>query len=114
MQVQNIECQIARAQLGRYIAGDGMASEAVTQLEAHIAKCPDCKAIMQAKQKDLEAAVTAASISHPAPDANPFRISDTRSSASRLAQALISKAAVIEAAQQTHPAPQPSPVQPQV
>jgi hypothetical protein len=43
MQLQNFECQIAKAQIGRYIAGDSLSAEAIEQLEAHVAKCADCK-----------------------------------------------------------------------
>src|SRR4051794_20099524 len=43
MQLQNIECQIAKAQIGRYVAGDALSDETVSQLEAHVAKCADCK-----------------------------------------------------------------------
>jgi hypothetical protein len=104
MQVQNIECQIARAQLGRYLAGDGMAGEAVSQLEAHIAKCPDCKAAMQAKRASLEAALTTSTPkSHPAHSAKPSRTTGLNPSASRLAQALMAKAAAVEIAPPTPP-----------
>ncbi len=94
MQVQNIECQIAQAQLGRYLAGEGMAGEAVRQLEAHVAKCPDCKIILEGKRSALVATLegtgpklVTAVTSKASPSVDP------RSSASRLAQALVAKAA---------------------
>lgn len=43
MQLQNIECQIAKGQIGRYLAGDSLSDEAVGQLEAHIADCDECR-----------------------------------------------------------------------
>ena len=43
MQLQNFECQIAKAQIGRYIAGDALSDEALTQLEAHVSKCAECR-----------------------------------------------------------------------
>jgi hypothetical protein len=43
MSVKNLECQIAKAQIGRYLAGDALSSEAVGQLEEHIAECDECQ-----------------------------------------------------------------------
>jgi hypothetical protein len=104
MQVKNIECQIAQAQLGRYLAGEGMAGEAVRQLEIHLAKCVDCKRVLDEKRRALLATLEGASTnSHPAPvePAVPSR-SETneeppRTSASRLAQAILAKSAVAQA-----------------
>ncbi len=113
MPVQNIECQIANAQLGRYIAGEGMAAEAVRQLEAHVSNCPDCKRTLEEKRTALVATLEGTTaVSHPAPavETPKPRPATTRlsPSASRLAQALVAKAAA-EA-----PAPRPAPAAPAI
>lgn len=111
MPVQNIECQIANAQLGRYIAGEGMAAEAVRQLEAHVSSCPDCKRTLEEKRAALVATLEGTTaVSHPAPAVETLKPKPTTPrlspSASRLAQALVAKAAA-EA-----PAPRPAPAAP--
>jgi hypothetical protein len=53
MSVENIECQIAKAQIGRYITGDALSPEAVEQLEAHIADCRDCKEQLALRRQSL-------------------------------------------------------------
>jgi anti-sigma factor RsiW len=55
MQLQNFECQIAKAQIGRYVAGDALSEEALEQLEAHIGKCPDCKQNLAERRAVLQA-----------------------------------------------------------
>ncbi len=55
MQLQNFECQIAKAQIGRYLAGDALSDEAVHQLEAHVAKCPECKQNLAERRAVLQA-----------------------------------------------------------
>lgn len=54
MPVTNIECQIAKGQIGRYLAGDPLSPEALKQLEAHIADCPDCKEALQDRESALK------------------------------------------------------------
>ena len=54
MAVQDFECQIARAQIGRYLQGDALSSEALDQLEDHIAECPGCKAVLTERRKALQ------------------------------------------------------------
>lgn len=54
MPAKNIECQLAQGQIGRYLAGTDMSSEAVSQLELHIAECPDCTAFVDAKRQSLQ------------------------------------------------------------
>ena len=58
MQVQNFECQIAKAQIGRYVAGDILSEETMEQLEAHVAKCPDCKQNLAERRAVLQAMLT--------------------------------------------------------
>lgn len=55
MQVENIECQIAQAQIGHYLAGSGLSQEAMSQLEDHIAGCLDCKEALNHKRAELKA-----------------------------------------------------------
>lgn len=54
MQLQNIECQIAKGQIGRYLAGDPLSDEAVGQLEAHIAGCDECRAYVAHRKAALQ------------------------------------------------------------
>lgn len=54
MAVQDFECQIARAQIGRYLQGDALSSEALDQLEDHIAECPGCKGVLTERRKALQ------------------------------------------------------------
>lgn len=54
MPVTNIECQIARGQIGRYLAGDKFSAEAVSQLESHISECPGCKAFLSDRKTALQ------------------------------------------------------------
>ena len=58
MQLQNFECQIAKAQIGRYVAGDILSEEALQQLEAHVWKCPDCKQNLAERRATLQAMLT--------------------------------------------------------
>lgn len=58
MQLQNFECQIAKAQIGRYLAGDVLADENLRQLEAHIATCPGCKQHLAERKQALQATLS--------------------------------------------------------
>lgn len=87
MPVQNIECQIARAQLGRYLAGDGMAGEAVRQLEAHVNKCAECKVVLEQKRAELVATLEGNGAIAPAPA--PIS-SERKTHASHLLSAILS------------------------
>jgi hypothetical protein len=55
MRVQNIECQLAQGQINRYLAGDRLSETALSQLEAHVDECPDCKLHLEEKRKTLQA-----------------------------------------------------------
>jgi hypothetical protein len=61
MPVQNVECQLAKAQISRYITGEAISPEAVAQLEEHIAECPRCKKLLAARRKSLMAKLDSAS-----------------------------------------------------
>lgn len=54
MSVTNFECQIAKGQIGRYLAGDAFSDEAIRQLEAHIGGCPECKAHLAERKRALQ------------------------------------------------------------
>lgn len=58
MTVQNIECQIAKGQMSRYLAGDNFSPDMAVELRAHIAECPDCAAALDRKRQILQAMLT--------------------------------------------------------
>ena len=58
MQVENIECQIAQAQIGSFLSGSGLSDEAVRQLEEHIAGCVHCKSVLSERRDALKAMLT--------------------------------------------------------
>lgn len=51
--MKTLECQLAQAQLGRYVAGHRLSEEVLEQLELHISNCADCKAAVQARRDNL-------------------------------------------------------------
>src|SRR4051794_5108345 len=65
MQLQNFECQIAKAQIGRYLAGDALSDEAVHQLEEHIGKCADCKQNLAERRAVLQAMLSPGEAAQP-------------------------------------------------
>lgn len=54
MQVKNIECQIAQAQLRRYLTGEELPNTIVTDLETHLRHCPECMAAAQTLRESLK------------------------------------------------------------
>lgn len=54
MPVQEFECQIARGQIGRYLNGEGLSSEALRQLGAHVAECSECKTFLDHRKHALQ------------------------------------------------------------
>lgn len=54
MQTENLECKIAQAQMGRYLGGEGLSSEAIANLEFHVKACKGCKEAIQERRKALE------------------------------------------------------------
>jgi hypothetical protein len=54
MPVQDFECQIARNQIGRYLNGDGLSSEALRQLGSHVAECIGCKGFLDQRKAALQ------------------------------------------------------------
>ncbi len=55
MAVHNIECQIAKSQIGRYLSGDAFSAQALKQLEEHVAECDECKASLHQRKAALQA-----------------------------------------------------------
>lgn len=55
MPVQNVECQIAEMQIGRYLSGEQFSTEAVRQLEAHVSQCTRCAGILSERKAALKA-----------------------------------------------------------
>ncbi len=87
MSTKNIECQLAKGQIGRYLNGDRFSAEAVKQLEAHIAECDECTALLAERKKAVmammgEIAATRAVVQMDVP-------SRSESAAERLVSALV-------------------------
>ena len=55
MAVHNIECQIAKSQIGRYLSGDAFSPQALKQLEEHVAECSECKVSLHQRKAALQA-----------------------------------------------------------
>ena len=53
MQVKSFECAIARSQIGRFLAGESLHEEAMSQLEAHIAGCRDCQRLIDLRREEI-------------------------------------------------------------
>lgn len=53
MDLANIECQLAQAQMSRYLAGDQLPEDTVVQLEKHVSSCPNCSAAAEEKKISL-------------------------------------------------------------
>lgn len=53
MPVKNVECQLAEMQIGRYVSGEHLSSEALKQLEAHVASCQSCSMVLAERRKSL-------------------------------------------------------------
>jgi hypothetical protein len=53
MTVRELECQIAKSQISRYVAGEVMSPDAMGQLEKHVQVCPDCKSALSERRTAL-------------------------------------------------------------
>ena len=74
MQTRNLECQLAMAQLKRYLSGAKLSDEAMEALESHVIECPTCQLAVQAQRAQNEQAtpvspLTQAVVQTPAPTA---------------------------------------------
>lgn len=65
---KNFVCQLVEAQMTRYLAGHPLSDEALAQLDQHIASCPECKAVLEAKKAEI-LGVPAAPMHPPKPGA---------------------------------------------
>lgn len=54
MQTRNLECQLAMAQLKRYLSGAKLSDEAMEALESHVVECPACQLAVQAQRAQNE------------------------------------------------------------
>lgn len=52
--MQNIECQLAQAQIARFLAGDTLPRDSIEGLQRHIAKCEECRAVAEENRVSLE------------------------------------------------------------
>ncbi len=57
MPVQNFECQIARAQISRYLAGESLGEDMLQQLESHVLKCIDCRIVLEQRKAALQSLI---------------------------------------------------------
>lgn len=53
MAVQNVQCQLAEMQIGRYVSGEHLSDEALSQLHRHIARCPSCANVLAERRTAL-------------------------------------------------------------
>lgn len=53
MPVSDFECQIARGQIGRYLDGGALSSQAMSGLEEHLAECPGCRDLVARRRAAL-------------------------------------------------------------
>lgn len=59
MQVHNVECQLAQAQMNLYLAGEAMDEDTVAQLERHVGECDTCRVALQQKKHSLQSMLMA-------------------------------------------------------
>ncbi len=110
MELENLECQLAQAQMSRYLAGDQLPEDTVLQLQKHVSECPECQKSAEDKAISLETMLTevqAAPVEAPAlevtekaaPAPDPLEVSD---------EALASAMAALN----PEPAPEPQAAEP--
>ncbi len=80
MQLKNLECQLAMAQLKRYLGGSKLSEEALEALEAHLVECPQCQMAVQLQQQKPsdtpKTTLTHAVVESPAPTPAPDLTAD--------------------------------------
>ncbi|MBV6458679.1 MAG: hypothetical protein HONBIEJF_01813 [Fimbriimonadaceae bacterium] len=54
MQIENSQCTLAQAQIGRYVAGETLPEDVLTSLEAHLEECTNCRALVREQRAALE------------------------------------------------------------
>jgi hypothetical protein len=53
MQVQNVECRLAQAQIARYLAGENLPDDTIQELERHLARCAGCREALAVRRQAL-------------------------------------------------------------
>ena len=54
MPLLDVECQLARGQVSRYLEGERLSENAIVQLEEHLNECPNCVDFFEAKKTYLK------------------------------------------------------------
>ena len=54
MAVETFECQIARGQINRYLAGESFSRDGMRQLEEHVSTCEFCRAQLSERKQALQ------------------------------------------------------------
>ncbi len=72
MQVQNIECQLARVQLKRYLAGEELPADLLSDLENHLRNCSDCQKVVDQQKASLNGMAAATPAAPKIKLPNPF------------------------------------------
>jgi hypothetical protein len=65
MDLQNIECQLAQAQMSRYLSGEHLPEDTVLQIEKHVSGCTNCQQVAADKKISLEAMLEDAQAADP-------------------------------------------------
>jgi len=101
MAVKNLECQLAMAQLRRYLAGAALSDDALEALEGHLALCPDCQREVADRRSELVVSGQSNAPSHAVVNLpNPQVIQHQQ-------QAALQTPAVALATENAKPAPKP-------
>lgn len=71
----SIECQLAQAQMSRYLAGDVLPPDSLEELRRHIDKCTECQTFAEEERIELEkmlaSGMVESAIPRPGPDSEP-------------------------------------------
>ncbi|MBS1718715.1 MAG: zf-HC2 domain-containing protein [Armatimonadetes bacterium] len=88
MSVQNIECQIASAQIGRYLNGDNLSPEALKALEGHVEECEQCQARLAERKAALQNMLNGKSSPTPAPTQAVVEVTERTPASAAIAETL--------------------------
>lgn len=71
----SIECQLAQAQMSRYLAGDVLPPDSLEELRRHIDKCSECQTFAEEERIELEkmlaSGMVESAVPRPGPDPEP-------------------------------------------
>lgn len=107
MDLQSIECQLAQAQMARYLAGDQLPEDTVKQLEKHITDCVVCQKSAADKQISLEKMLNTGP-AEPAPTPTPYEEPEAEAT---VATAVPMPEPEAAPAPEPTPAPEPAPAE---